>query len=64
MESIWSGSSRFAQDVVRVKMIETAVVPAAGFGSRMGPLTMAIPKEMLPLGHTAMIEYTIRELVS
>jgi UTP-glucose-1-phosphate uridylyltransferase len=45
-------------------MIETAVVPAAGYGSRMRPLTMVIPKEMLPLGQMPMVEYTIRELVS
>jgi UTP--glucose-1-phosphate uridylyltransferase len=45
-------------------MIETAVIPAAGFGLRMGPLTMLIPKEMFPLGHMPIIEFTIRELVS
>jgi len=45
-------------------MIETAVVPAAGYGSRMEPLTIAIPKEMFPIGHLPIIEHTIIELVS
>ncbi len=45
-------------------MIEEAVIPAAGYGLRMEPLTQAIPKEMLPLGHLPLIEHTIIELVS
>ncbi|MDI6751581.1 MAG: sugar phosphate nucleotidyltransferase [bacterium] len=44
--------------------IETAVIPAAGKGLRMRPLTAAVPKEMFPLGNSALIEYTIRELVA
>lgn len=44
-------------------MIETAVIPAAGYGSRMKPLTMVIPKEMFPLGNLPVIEHTIRELI-
>lgn len=45
-------------------MIETAVIPAAGYGSRMKPITMVVPKEMLPLGHLPMLEHTVIELVS
>jgi len=45
-------------------MIESAVVPAAGHGSRMRPLTISIPKEMFPLGSLPIIEHTILELVS
>lgn len=47
-----------------IKMVETAVIPAAGYGSRMEPLTIAIPKEMLPLGHLPIIEHTVIELIS
>lgn len=47
-----------------MKRIETAVVPAAGRGSRMKPLTMFVPKEMFPLGSRPVIEHTIAELVS
>jgi UTP--glucose-1-phosphate uridylyltransferase len=43
-------------------MIETAVIPAAGFGRRMKPLTTVFPKEMFPLGRLPMIEHTIIEL--
>ena len=48
----------------RMRKVKTAVVPAAGYGSRMGPLTNVIPKEMFPLGSIPMIEHTIAELVS
>ena len=48
----------------RMEGIETAVVPAAGYGSRMRPLTAFVPKEMLPLGSLPVIEHTIAELVS
>jgi UTP--glucose-1-phosphate uridylyltransferase len=43
-------------------MIETAVIPAAGFGKRMEPLTAVFPKEMFPLGRLPMVEHTIIEL--
>ncbi|WP_307856676.1 UTP--glucose-1-phosphate uridylyltransferase [Catenulispora pinistramenti] len=44
--------------------IRRAVIPAAGIGSRMLPLTKAIPKEMLPVGDRPVIEHTVRELVA
>jgi len=40
------------------------VVPAAGLGSRLLPLTKAIPKEMLPIDDKPVIEHTVRELVA
>ncbi|QRN79666.1 MAG: hypothetical protein JK586_15785 [Nocardiopsis sp. BM-2018] len=40
-----------------------AVIPAAGLGSRLLPLTRAIPKEMLPVGDKPVIEHAVRELV-
>jgi len=43
--------------------IRRAVIPAAGIGSRLLPLTKAIPKEMLPVGDRPVIEHTVRELV-
>lgn len=42
--------------------IDRAVVPAAGYGTRMRPLTHAIPKEMLPLGRKPALEYVLEEL--
>jgi UTP--glucose-1-phosphate uridylyltransferase len=43
--------------------IRRAVIPAAGRGSRLLPLTKAIPKEMLPVGDKPVIEHTVRELI-
>ncbi len=44
--------------------IRKAVIPAAGIGSRLLPLTKAIPKEMLPVGDRPVIEHTVRDLIS
>lgn len=41
--------------------IRTALIPAAGFGTRFLPITKAIPKEMLPLIATPAIQIIIRE---
>ncbi|MEG0019832.1 MAG: sugar phosphate nucleotidyltransferase, partial [Oscillospiraceae bacterium] len=30
-------------------MIKKAVIPAAGFGTRVLPMTKSVPKEMLPI---------------
>ncbi|MEV6678202.1 UTP--glucose-1-phosphate uridylyltransferase [Streptomyces erythrochromogenes] len=43
--------------------VRRAVIPAAGLGSRLLPLTKAIPKEMLPVGDKPVIEHTVREIV-
>ncbi len=45
-------------------MIKKAVIPAAGLGTRMLPLTKVQPKEMLPLGSKPCIHYIIEELAS
>jgi UTP--glucose-1-phosphate uridylyltransferase len=42
--------------------IDCALIPAAGFGTRLRPLTRAIPKEMLPLGRKPLLEYIVEEL--
>ena len=45
-------------------MIRKAVIPAAGLGTRMLPLTKSQPKEMLPLGRKPCIQYIVEELAS
>lgn len=45
-------------------MIKTAVIPAAGTGTRFLPLTKAQPKEMLPIVDTPTIQYVIEEAVA
>ena len=48
----------------RKTIVKKAVIPAAGLGSRMLPLTKDIPKEMLPAGRQPMIRYVVEEAVS
>lgn len=43
---------------------EKAVIPAAGLGSRMLPITRSIPKEMLPVGRKPMLQHVIEEAVT
>jgi UTP--glucose-1-phosphate uridylyltransferase len=43
------------------KKITKAVIPAAGFGTRMLPATKALPKEMLPVAGKPLIQYAIEE---
>ncbi|MBS9777142.1 MAG: UTP--glucose-1-phosphate uridylyltransferase GalU [Gammaproteobacteria bacterium] len=41
--------------------IRKAVIPVAGLGTRMLPITKAIPKEMLPIVDKPMIQYIVDE---
>ena len=45
-----------------IYLIRKAVIPAAGLGTRMLPLTKSQPKEMLPLGRKPCIQYIVEEL--
>lgn len=40
-----------------------AVIPVAGLGTRMLPMTKAIPKEMLPLVDKPLIQYIVNECI-
>ena len=44
----------------RQKIVK-AVIPAAGFGTRMLPATKAVPKEMLPVAGKPLIQYAVEE---
>lgn len=44
-------------------MIDLAVVPVAGRGTRLLPLTKSQPKEMLPIGGRPVVQYVVEELV-
>ncbi len=44
--------------------IRTAVIPAAGLGTRFLPATKASPKEMLPLVDKPLIQYAVEEAVA
>ena len=47
-----------------MKKITHAVIPVAGFGTRMLPLSKAIPKELLPLGNRPAIHYVVAEAIA
>ena len=44
--------------------ITHAVIPVAGFGTRMLPLSKAVPKELLPLGNKPAIQYVVEEAIA
>ena len=44
-----------------MKRIRKAVIPAAGFGTRFLPATIATPKEMLPIVDKPTIQYIVEE---
>jgi UTP--glucose-1-phosphate uridylyltransferase len=46
-----------------VKLINKAVLPLAGFGTRMLTATKAIPKKLLPVYDRPLIEYVIKEAI-
>src|SRR5688572_19807634 len=41
--------------------IQKAVIPAAGFGTRMLPAAKAVPKELLPVLDRPTIQYVVEE---
>lgn len=41
--------------------VKKAVIPAAGLGTRMLPVTKSVPKEMLPVGTKPMIQFSVEE---
>jgi len=44
-------------------VIKRAVIPVAGFGTRMLPITKAVPKEMIALVDKPTIHYTVQEAI-
>lgn len=39
--------------------VDLAVVPVAGRGTRLLPLTKSQPKEMLPMGRKPVVQYVV-----
>ena len=44
--------------------VRKAVIPAAGLGTRMLPVTKTVPKEMLPMVDKPVIQYISEEAVA
>lgn len=42
--------------------VTRAILPLAGYGTKLYPMTRFMPKEMLPVGKKPMLEYAIEEL--
>ena len=47
-----------------MQKITHAVIPVAGFGTRMLPLSKSVPKELLPLGNRPAIHYVVAEAIA
>lgn len=43
-------------------LVAQGLIPAAGMGTRLGPFTHAIPKELLPVGEKAVIEHVVEAM--
>ena len=44
--------------------VRKAVIPAAGLGTRMLPVTKTVPKEMLPMVDRPVMQYIVEEAVA
>lgn len=55
------GAGWEALKVGEEKRIRKVVLPAAGLGLRLRPLTAALPKEMLPVGRRLVIQHVLEE---
>jgi UDP-glucose pyrophosphorylase len=44
-----------------MQKVRKAVIPAAGFGTRILPATKAMPKEMLPVVDIPTLQYIVEE---
>src|SRR6476620_5350157 len=55
----YSGRGCYSQ-----RVIQSAVVPVAGLGTRLLPATKSQPKEMLPVARKPIVQYVVEELVS
>ncbi|PID70589.1 UTP--glucose-1-phosphate uridylyltransferase [bacterium DOLZORAL124_38_8] len=49
--------------IIRMKNITTAIIPVAGLGTRLLPLTKSVPKELLPVYDKPVIQYIVDEVV-
>ena len=44
-------------------MIKKCLFPVAGYGTRFLPATKAMPKEMLPIVNTPLVQYGVEEAI-
>ncbi len=46
---------------IEQRKLKDVIIPVAGLGSRMFPLTLSIPKNLLPVGNKTLIQYAVEE---
>src|SRR5699024_550533 len=51
-------------EVICMKRVRKAIIPAAGLGTRFLPATKAMPKEMLPIVDKPTIQYIVEEAIA
>src|SRR5918998_2588093 len=56
-----SGGSPSLDTLSHVMMLDTAVIPCGGLGTRLHPITRWLPKEMLPIGLKPVLYWTLDE---
>ena len=49
---------------MNLKKISKAIIPVAGLGTRMLPITKEVPKELLPIFDKPLIQHVVEEAVS
>jgi UTP--glucose-1-phosphate uridylyltransferase len=52
------------KEVIDMKKVKKAIIPAAGLGTRFLPATKAMPKEMLPIVDKPTIQYIVEEAIA
>tara|TARA_A100001015_G_scaffold293438_1_gene370027 strand:+ start:317 stop:1279 length:963 start_codon:yes stop_codon:yes gene_type:complete len=62
-KSVYAGSIPTSASIKIMKKITKAIIPVAGFGTRMLPATKAIPKELLPIVDKPLIQYILEEAI-
>ena len=50
--------------MAKVRRVRKAVIPVAGFGTRLLPATKSQPKEMLPVGRKPAVQYIVEEMAT
>jgi len=48
---------------IKIQTVRYAIVPAAGKGTRLLPVTEVIPKELIPIGNKPMIQYVFERII-
>jgi UTP--glucose-1-phosphate uridylyltransferase len=51
------------KEIIMIKKVRKAIIPAAGLGTRFLPATKAMPKEMLPIVDIPTVQYIIQEAI-